>query len=45
MQLLMIVKTCGHFLTDKAPFKLLYLAFRNIRRRWNCAYTESPCRL
>ena len=37
MQLRKIIKTRGHFPTDEAATKLLYLALRNIRRRWNAA--------
>lgn len=34
MQLRKIVKTRGHFPTDEAAAKLLYLALRNIQRKW-----------
>ena len=34
MQLRKIIKTRGHFPTDEAATKLLYLALRNIRKRW-----------
>ena len=34
MQLRKIVKTRGHFPTDEAATKLLYLALRNIARKW-----------
>ena len=34
MQLRKIIKTRGHFPTDEAALKLLYLALRNIQRRW-----------
>lgn len=37
MQLRKIIKTRGHFPTDEAATKLLYLALRNIRKRWNAA--------
>jgi putative transposase len=37
MQLRKIIKTRGHFPTDEAATKLLYLALRNIRKRWNPA--------
>lgn len=35
MQLRKILKTRGHFPSDEAAGKLLYLALRNIRKRWN----------
>lgn len=34
-QLRKIIKTRGHFPTDDAAAKLLYLALRNIKKRWN----------
>lgn len=34
MQLRKIIKTRGHFPTDEAATKLLYLALRNIAKRW-----------
>lgn len=34
MQLRKIIKTRGHFPTDEAATKLLYLALRNIKKRW-----------
>jgi transposase-like protein len=34
MQLRKIIKTRGHFPTDDAATKLLYLALRNIKKRW-----------
>lgn len=34
MQLRKIVKTRGHFPTDEAAKKLLYLALRNITAKW-----------
>jgi transposase-like protein len=34
MQLRTIIKTRGHFPTDEAATKLLYLALRNIKKRW-----------
>jgi putative transposase len=37
MQLRKIIKTRGHFPTDEAATKLLYLALRNIRKRWHAA--------
>jgi putative transposase len=37
MQLRKIIKTRGHFPSDEAATKLLYLALRNIRKRWNAA--------
>lgn len=37
MQLRKIIKTRGHFPTDEAASKLLYLALRNIRKRWGPA--------
>jgi putative transposase len=37
MQLRKIVKTRGHFPTDEAATKLLYLALRNIKKRWHAA--------
>lgn len=36
-QLRKIIKTRGHFPTDEAATKLLYLALRNIKKRWNPA--------
>jgi putative transposase len=36
-QLRKIIKTRGHFPTDDAAAKLLYLALRNIKKRWNPA--------
>ncbi len=39
MQLRKIIKTRGHFPTDDAAPKLLYLAPRNIKKRWSPA----PC--
>lgn len=35
MQLRKIIKTRGHFPTDEAATKLLYLALRNIRKGWH----------
>jgi putative transposase len=35
MQLRKIIKTRGHFPTDDAAAKLLYLALRNIKKRWS----------
>jgi putative transposase len=37
MQLRKIIKTRGHFPTDEAALKLLYLAIRNIQLRWGTA--------
>lgn len=37
MQLRKIIKTRGHFPTDEAALKLLYLALRNIQLRWGAA--------
>jgi len=37
MQLRKIIKTRGHFPTDEAATKLLYLALRNIHKRWKSA--------
>lgn len=37
MQLRKIIKTRGHFPTDEAAAKLLYLALRNIHKRWKPA--------
>jgi transposase-like protein len=37
MQLRKIIKTRGHFPTDEAAVKLLYLALRNIKARWGAA--------
>lgn len=37
MQLRKIIKTRGHFPTDDAAAKLLYLALRNIKKRWGPA--------
>lgn len=36
-QLRKIIKSRGHFPSDDAATKLLYLALRNIRKRWNAA--------
>jgi transposase-like protein len=36
-QLRKIIKTRGHFPTDEAATKLLYLALRNIKKRWSPA--------
>lgn len=36
-QLRKIIKTRGHFPNDEAATKLLYLALRNIHKRWNAA--------
>lgn len=38
-QLRKIIKTRGHFPSDEAATKLLYLALRNIKKRWNPAPT------
>lgn len=38
-QLRKIIKSRGHFPSDEAATKLLYLALRNIRKRWNPAPT------
>jgi len=40
-QLRKIIKTRGHFPTDEAATKLLYLALRNIKKRWAPAPTWS----
>lgn len=40
MQLRKILKTRGHFPNDEAATKLLYLALRNITRRWTRAPNE-----
>jgi transposase-like protein len=40
MQLRKITKTRGHFPTDEAAFKLLYLAIRNITAKWVNARTH-----
>jgi transposase-like protein len=37
MQLRKIIKTRGHFPTDEAATKLLYLALRNVKKRWRAA--------
>lgn len=37
MQLRKILKTRGHFPNDEAATKLVYLALRNIHKRWNAA--------
>jgi transposase-like protein len=37
MQLRKIIKTRGHFPTDEAATKLMYLALRNINKRWKAA--------
>jgi putative transposase len=37
MQLRKIIKTRGHFPSDEAALKLLYLAIRNIQQRWGTA--------
>src|SRR5258708_27358129 len=34
MQLRKIIKTRGHFPTDEAALKLLFLALRNLSRKW-----------
>ncbi|PPB81039.1 hypothetical protein B0O95_12324 [Mycetohabitans endofungorum] len=34
MQLRKIVKSRGHFLSDEAASRLLYLALRNIKKGW-----------
>ena len=36
-QLRKIIKTRGHFPTDEAALKLLYLALRHIQTRWTTA--------
>jgi transposase-like protein len=35
MQLRKIIKTRGHFPTDDAALKLLFLALRNLSRKWH----------
>ncbi len=40
MQLRKIIKTRGHFPTDEAATKLLYLALRNIMSKWKTASVE-----
>ena len=40
MQLRKIIKTRGHFPTDDAATKLLYLALRNIIAKWKAASKE-----
>jgi transposase-like protein len=40
MQLRKIIKTRGHFPTDEAATKLLYLALRNILSKWKAASKE-----
>lgn len=40
MQLRKIIKTRGHFPTDEAATKLLYLALRNILDKWKAASKE-----
>ncbi len=40
MQLRKIIKTRGHFPTDEAASKLLYLALRNIIAKWKAASKE-----
>lgn len=37
MQLRKIIKTRGHFPSDEAAVKLLYLALRNVKARWGAA--------
>jgi len=37
MQLRKILKTRGHFPTDEAAIKLIYLALRNITKKWKTA--------
>ena len=37
IQLRKIIKTRGHFPTDDAATKLLWLALRNITAEWHCA--------
>jgi transposase-like protein len=36
MQLRKIIKNRGHFPTDEAALKLLYLALRNVSKKWGC---------
>ncbi len=45
MQLRKIIKTRGHFPTDEAATKLLYLALRNILTKWKAASRggAAPC--
>jgi putative transposase len=40
MQLRKIIKTRGHFPTDDAAMKLLYLALRNLSKKWRNASRE-----
>ena len=40
MQLRKIIKTRGHFPTDEAAAKLLYLALRNLSKKWRNASRE-----
>jgi putative transposase len=40
MQLRKIIKTRGHFPTDDAAMKLLYLALRNLSKKWRNVSTE-----
>jgi transposase-like protein len=40
MQLRKIIKTRGHFPTDEAAMKLLFLALRNISKKWQHASRE-----
>mgnify|MGYP001799168998 FL=1 len=40
MQLRKIIKTRGHFPTDEAATKLLYLALRNIIAKWKAPSIE-----
>lgn len=42
MQLRKILKTRGHFPNDEAATKLVYLALRNIHKRWNAAPAWQP---
>jgi len=37
MQLRKAIKTRGHFPSDEAAVRLLYLALRNIKARWGAA--------
>jgi putative transposase len=40
MQLRKIIKSRGHFPTDEAATKLLYLALRNIMAKWHTVSRE-----
>jgi putative transposase len=45
MQLRKIIKTRGHFPTDEAALKLLYLALRNVITKWQGTASQWPAAL